>query len=85
MRRERIGTFLYFDIFPFQVWHLYEYFDRGEYVFLFSVLSRSKSYALFTMLLYMPMYFWRNLKIFSMTLLQPDAMSVTEYNNINTR
>lgn len=80
MRRERIGTFLYFDIFPFQVWHLYEYFDRGEYVFLFSVL-----YALFTMLLYMPMYFWRNLKIFSMTLLQPDAMSVTEYNNINTR
>lgn len=30
------------------------------------------------------MYFWRNLKIFSMTLLQPDAMSVTEYNNINT-
>lgn len=42
-------------------------------------------YALFTMLLYMPMYFWRNLKIFSMTLLQPDAMSVTEYNNINTR
>lgn len=35
------------------------------------------------MFFYMFMYFWRNLKIFSMILLQFDVMLVIEYNNIN--